>query len=313
MDESGTFSLADSAPSLVVSLICPDSFYGELCDFVRRLEERLGVTEAKGNLLSIGERLRVCHFMKLNRQNLVATAFLVRPNHVSLAQLKRFRDIQASRFLHNKQAYLANGGRAPAILAHFDKLEKIAQLSSRLSDEEFLQSLMMVENVRATLQHSIVYYMDRRWNQDFASYQFIIDRKLPGKLSPMEKYIKTNLLPFLDGASKTGESEPLVVPDTWKQGHCFTETYLTPEGDIDLDTVFGHGLQFLDSATEPGLRVVDMISNTLYAFFAGPDDPDIERCYALLRHALACRNPNGRLKFITEVSLSSIGRDVPCL
>lgn len=111
------------------------------------------------------------------------------------------------------------------------------------------------------------HYAESRWNRDFVAYEFILDRKLPDKLSPMEKYLKSNLLLFLDDVPKTGTGEPFLYPDSWSVEHPFRATYMTREGLVDLKKVLGN-LRFEDSATVPGLGAVHILANTLYHVWA---------------------------------------------
>jgi len=272
-DESGDFHLKKpSNISTVVSLICTDTIYDDLCLYLKTFIERLNIkSEIKGTQLTLDQREKVCRFLHKNRNDFTIAVTGVDSDFCSQKDLDNFRARQVDTFKNNKDLYISKGGNAPLILQHFDKIIKIAEYSCRLSDEEFLQALITFEHMRHVIQYSIVYYIDWKYAKNFNVYDFIFDRKLPGKLSGMEKYLDTNLLPFIHGET-IAHGSTIIIPDTWKRKHPFVNKYCAEfDGKIgiDLKKVFQTGLQFKNSEEEPGLQLVDIISNTVYQILYG--------------------------------------------
>lgn len=297
-DESGDFSLTKKRNiSLVGSLTCTDSFDEVISYFIEKFEARNNVVdEIKGSQLSIKERMKVCNFIKKNRSNLVITITMVDSSFTTLDDISYFRTRQAGIFRRNKDSFIERGGgESKAILEYYDKITKIAEYSSRLSNEEFLQSLMTITNMKNTLHNSIIYFLDWKYAKDFRTYDYIFDAKLVNKLSPMEKYIKANLKAFIQDIPDIN-NRIIVLPDTWKSGHPFIDKYMLKEYDlngvihpevIDLNKLFENGLQFKDSKEKHGLKLIDMVCNTVYSYIVNPKNADYRSCYDLLKYSMA--------------------------
>lgn len=186
--------------------------------------------------------------------------------------------------------------------------KKIADYNTRLSDQEYLQSILTTQNIRKTLQHTLVYYIDYKYAKYFKDYFFIFDRKLSTKLSPMEKYIDTYLLPFLQGNPE--KQQALAIVGIWKKGHPFVDNYLNKDGDIMLNAIFKNGLRFVDSKEEPGIRLIDIVCNTLYSYLHFPENREYLNCYTLIKTAIGHQGD----KYIDLVMLNpknSIPNDYP--
>ncbi|GEM_PF-5532608 len=104
-DESGDFSLKNStSPSMVASLICTEDMYEDIKRFMNTMEKRYnGGAEIKGSDLTFEQRLRVCEFLKKNRDYLKATMTIVLPSIVTHEYLNLFRINQAETFQKNKE------------------------------------------------------------------------------------------------------------------------------------------------------------------------------------------------------------------
>jgi len=292
-DESGDFSLKDTTnPSMVASLICTEDMYEGVKRFMFSMEKRYnGGNELKGSDLTFEQRLHVCEFLKKNRDHLKVTMTIILPSVVSHEDLVKFRDKQAEIFQSNKEWYIHAGGKAEKVLEEYDRITKLAMHNSRLSDAEFLQALLLTEQMERVIKFCIVYFMERKHRRYFRDFNFLFDRKLPNKLSGMEKYILNYVKAFLDGKSKMGLTIP--IPNVWKKGHPFVERYMIMLED-GREAFFLNELlkdfRFEDSKVEPGLRMADIISNTIYQRVLNPHDPEIAKCYAALEYALGYQN-----------------------
>ncbi|WJH34281.1 DUF3800 domain-containing protein [Paenibacillus sp. CC-CFT747] len=291
-DESGDFSLTNSMnPSLVASLICSEDMYEGIKRFMYSFEERNSKgKEIKGSQLTDEQRLKVCRFVQKNNTEMIIGLTIVSPTMVSQENLNDYRTLQSEIFEKNKQWYIAQGGKH--LLHHYDKLIKISQYDTRMSDAEYLQALLLVQQLHRVLSFCMVYFFESKFRRYFKEFSFVFDRKQPGKLGGMEKYFKTYVMPFLDSQSKLGDRIPVV--DVWKKGHPFIDRYMLELEDgksgLYLNKIFGDNCTFMDSKDEPGLRLIDIISNTVYNYLVNPDNPLYEKCYQLLKSALGGKN-----------------------
>ncbi|CAM4026392.1 DUF3800 domain-containing protein [Paenibacillus alkaliterrae] len=302
-DESGDFSLKNStSPSMVASLICTEDMYEGIKRFMNTMEKRYnGGAEIKGSDLTFEQRLRVCEFLKKNRDHLKATMTIVLPSVVTHEDLNLFRTNQAETFQKNKEWYINAGGKVQKVLEEYDRIAKLAMYQSRLSDEEFLQALLLTQQMERVIKFCIVYFMERKHRRNFKDFIFLFDRKLPNKLSAMEKYILNYVKAFLDGKSKMGMTIP--IPNVWKTGHPFIDRYMITMED-GREAFFLNELlknfEFEDSKNDPGLRMVDIISNTIYQHILNPNNLEIAQCYNTLQYALGYQNKMSQFHIILK-------------
>jgi hypothetical protein len=289
-DESGDFSLTHTQNhSLVTSLICTEAVYEDIKRFMYAFENKFNNgLELKGSKLTPELRLRVCDFVKKNHEHLKISVTIISPEMVSQWELDQYRALQALTFKKNKNWYINAGGKASEILEHYDRVAKIAEYNTRLNDQDFLQSIMLVQQLQRVLTYCIVYFIEPKFRKYFHNFSFIFDGKQPGKTSTMEKYIKNNVKPFLDGNSKSGHTVP--VPSVWKEGHPFVDNFFIDVDNsrkgVSLNKIF-NDLIFVDSRDEAGLRLVDIISNTIYSYLVNRSAPEIVHCYNKLEYAMA--------------------------
>lgn len=293
-DESGDFSLHNkTTPSLVASLICTEDMYGGITRFMHAFESRTnGGNEIKGSQLSLEHRKKVCNFIQKNRANLKISITVVSPEQVTPDNLEDFRSLQSDIFERNKQWYISQGGHSEEIQSHYDKLIKIARYNTRMSNAEFLQSVLLVQQLSRVLTYCMVYFCESKFRRDFKEFKFLFDRKQPKKLSGMEKYFQSYVMPFLDAQSKLGYR--IQLDESWNEGHPFIDNYtLEHEGKIaiSLNKIFGDNCHFMDSKIEPGLRLIDIISNTVYNYIVNPGVPEYVECYYLLKDAMGSDKP----------------------
>jgi hypothetical protein len=129
---------------------------------------------------------------------------------MTAAQLREYRQQQAARLADNLEQYKAAGGGWAGAEAWYTRHIKRAELSSRVSDSEYIQAHMLVQLIHAALFKSIVRYVDDSWRADLVDFYFILDAKLPDKLAAGEKDLNVLLVPFLGS-----NDYELVVPNTW--------------------------------------------------------------------------------------------------
>ncbi len=284
-DESGGFVSGKQIQfSIVACLICPNSVYGQLCgDFRKFLQEQFGHSnETKGSEYDIIHRFEFCEFLCQYKSQIYIIPYFVQPEHVTYEQLKKFRQVQADNIRRSKQEYLRHGGNIPAVLAYFDKLEKLSDYDSRMGDDEFLQSLLLRDTIEKALQHSVVRFRDREYEQDFEGLEFILDAKNPSKLSKMEKHIRNDLRVLWYSEAKLNPQKRFILPDTWTPDHPFVKRFSSPKGHLLASPILNNAFAFLDSAGECGLQIVDVVCNTLYRAFMDLGDRSYAQCRRLL-------------------------------
>jgi hypothetical protein len=281
-DESGDFAYSNKRSiSLVASFICPNSEYNRLIKFYKKYIANIS-TEVKGKNISYSNRIKLLEFLnKYNKYYKFTIHFIdtsVTPNE----DLQQFRKNSSELILSMHKKYLDDNFEnvEDEVNQKYIQLKKHYQLSSRFSDPLFLQWILSVSNVPATIQHMIAcYFLYDLPLKDFVNNKFIFDQK--GKnLTILEKYIRDNLSTLLWYQSQTENVEPLILPTTWQDSHPFVKKYQTSNG-IDLELLMKN-LSFEPSEDHVGLQVVDIIANTIYQFLLNQKNDDYYRCYRLL-------------------------------
>ena len=132
---------------------------------------------------------------------------------------------------------------------------------------------MAVNVIYKTLDHMLVYYLDSKYEFCFNHINIIVDRKNPTKITDYEKLTRDGIPLFCYNLSK---SNPLgVVTEVWNADHPFRKNFEC-EGGIDLSKVLSN-ISFKDSKSEYGLRIADIIANTLYMCLKGDIDYKVYR------------------------------------
>lgn len=295
-DESGDFGLPVDRYDCYsqAAVVCPDSFLEELATFVDGRRARFAVDELHATNLTPGQRLNVCRFVASSPLQLVAQ--LTDTDLIDRPSLNRWRIDQAARMKSNLDWYRWQGGQAEDIDAWMQAGIKRTGLASRISDVEFLQAILLVDLVHASLQKSLVFYTADEWRRDFERFAFILDAKLPGKLGAGEKFLRDAIVPILGSSERFG----LILVEDWKDAdppHPFvarfdsasgwsgTERRRVSEG-IDLSGIFEEGLRFEQSHDHPGLQIADLVAYVVRDALLRPSDDRSQLAYDLLRPKL---------------------------
>lgn len=277
-DESGDFSLKNEPyGSFVGCLICPDSFYNDITKFHADISNG---TELKGSAISNELRYEICKYMSSCKFIKVGLT-LISNEHNSTDDIINHRKNQARTYQKCKDEYIKNGGENIDAINHYNKIIKIMEKPTLLSQPEYLQWQVTQTSIIDALQYSIAYYIDELYEPDFESYEWIFDRKQPNGLSAYEKYVKQNWSKIIHAESLSRKISHIDIPKPWKGKHIFETLYGTPNG-INLKKIFDKGLIFKDSRKEPLIQFVDVITNTFFIQYNRPYNKDIEKCYSLL-------------------------------
>lgn len=295
-DESGDFAFPTDRYDVYVQagLIVPDSFVGKVEHYVANKKSELAVKELHAAELPDEELVAICEWLNSGPLSLVGQA--TDTAVMTAAQLRNYRQEQAARLAENLEQYKAAGGRWTGAEAWYTRHIKRAELSSRVSDSEYIQAHMLVGLIHAVLFKSIVRYIDDSWRDDLVDFHFILDGKLPDKLAAGEKDLDVLLVPLLGS-----NNYELVVPNTWgdEPVHPFTAKFFEPSENVSLNRIFEHGLRFEPSHEDAGLQLVDVVAYVTRRAILEPDNDVIHRAYAHLRDNLRTERDGQALRLVS--------------
>jgi hypothetical protein len=159
-DESGDFAFPTDRYDVYVQagLIVPDSFVGKVEHYVANKKSELAVKELHAAELPDEELVAICEWLNSGPLSLVGQA--TDTAVMTAAQLRDYRQEQAARLAENLEQYKAAGGQWTGADAWYTRHIKRAELSSRVSDSEYIQAHMLVGLIHAALFKSIVRYID---------------------------------------------------------------------------------------------------------------------------------------------------------
>jgi hypothetical protein len=295
-DESGDFAFPGDRYDVYVQagLIVPDSFVDKVEHYVANKKEELGARELHAAELPDDELVAICEWLSSGPLSLVGQA--TDTTVMTATQLSDYRQEQAARLAKNLEQYKAAGGRWAGAEAWYTRHIKRAELSSRVSDSEYIQAHMFVGLVHAALFKAIVRFVDNLWRNDLVDFHFILDAKLPGKLAAGEKDLDVLLMPLLG----SNEHE-LVVPNTWGEEplHPFAAKFYELNGKVSLNRIFEHGIHFDPSHEHAGLQLVDVVAYVTRRAILEPSDEVIHRAYAHLRDNLRTERDGQALRLLS--------------
>ncbi len=295
-DESGDFAFPTDRYDVYVQagLIVPDSFVGKVEHYVANKKSELAVKELHAAELPDEELVAICEWLNSGPLSLVGQA--TDTAVMTAAQLRDYRQEQAARLAENLEQYKAAGGQWTGADAWYTRHIKRAELSSRVSDSEYIQAHMLVGLIHAVLFKSIVRYIDDSWRDDLVDFHFILDGKLPDKLAAGEKDLDVLLVPLLGS-----NDYELVVPNTWgdEPVHPFAAKFFEPSENVSLNRIFEHGLRFEPSHEHAGLQLVDVVAYVTRRAILEPDNDVIHRAYAHLRDNLRTERDGQALRLVS--------------
>jgi hypothetical protein len=287
IDESGDFSLkvGPRQTSILGALIVPENLQYKIDKLISKIEsdeKSQQKDEIKGHHLSEISRLKVFEFLEKNPQ--LKMVVFITDNHINTEEsVKSFREKQTEKLETSLKWYKEKGGKSQNVIEHINRIIKINRYASRVSDDNYLQAQMLVNLLHESIQQSLLFYhkdaskkITKKYWPCFNNYVFTIDGKLKTHLSPMEKYVSSNIklmIGFNPGALKhmtdqekasfiSKQRELIVLKDWQKMGHPFIAKYDTPDG-ISVNKIFEHGLKFINSKSSKSLMLIDIIVNTI--------------------------------------------------
>lgn len=308
-DESGDFLFPDDGFDCYSQavVICPDSCLGLVSDFVSGRCGRWGLEELHAHRMTGQMLLEVCDFISESGCGLLA--MVTDTELVSADDIFRFRLAQAAANKRGLDRYHAEGGRSEEIAAITDRNIKRVGLEAQIQDGQFIQAHFLVLLLGRGLQKAVLWYQADEWDEDLARFTFVVDRKLPGKLSTGEKYLHEIIVPAL-----ASREEALDIPKAWHErpDHPFLMNFERESawvrgrdvsGAIDLRAIFEGGVRFEDSGAHPGLQLADTVAHVVRRAVLEPQNAIIRAAYDQLRPQL--RNEDDRCLLINRLQGSA--------
>jgi Protein of unknown function (DUF3800) len=308
-DESGDFLFPDDRFDCYSQavVICPDSCLGHVGDFVSGRCERWGLEELHAHRMTGQMLLEVCEFIPNSGCSLLA--MVTDTELVSADDIFRFRLAQAAANRRGLDRYHAEGGRSEEIAAFTDRNIKRVGLEAQIQDGQFIQAHFLVLLLGRGLQKAVLWYQAEDWDEDLGRFTFVVDRKLPRKLSMGEKYLDEVIVPAL-----ASREAALDVPEAWHErpDHPFLVAFERKHarvrgrevaGAIDLGAIFDGGVRFEDSRAHPGLQLADTVAYVVRRAVLEPQNTVIQAAYDQLRPQL--RNEDGRCLLINRLQGSA--------
>lgn len=289
VDESGDYAFGDTRfdSYVLAGVICPESELPAIEDFVASAARRWDVGELHGAQLNREQLVEICEFV--GAASVSALVHVTDTQMMTKAVIRAFRLKQAEQIESELARWRAAGGSSVRVAADLTNLAKAARFTSRLSDTEFVQATMLPDLLRDVVQRSIDRFEGDEWRDAFERFEFVFDEKLPGKLSPGQKFANLMYMPVL-GSNKRFVFD---IPEHWRDtGHPYAVNF-SDGSHTRVNALFANGLATRASHEIAGLQIADVIAHVVRQAVLRPNAIDrVLTAYDALRPALA--GPEGR-------------------
>lgn len=307
-DESGNFIKNDKIDdTFVCALIIPEAYEQRINNEFVKIKEaiRPGTVEVKGSQLDITDRINFCEWLEAHKGEIRIKCNCLLERDTNHSGLAAHRAKAANNISVINQQYAQILGEDHKKIQFLKKFEGLIRHNTRLPDLDYYHVGLYNDAIRGALQFSVAYFMDEKHKENFYEYHFIFDGKLTRKLAPCEKLIQEYLTYLWDNRARTRHSNPLGIPDFWKDiNHPFCRSFFDEEKNLSLNRIFKNGFNFPDSRDSLGLQLVDIIVNTVYKHFKDPNDKSIRICYNMLEtHFGFEKKGKGAAAGITSIKL----------
>lgn len=269
IDESGTFTgLGKDAPAVSVlgALILATHRLPKLFGKYERLRANLPKNhkgEVKGSKL---DEVQVAAVVELLRKNgaIFCASMIDLAGHTA-EDIAGHRDRRSASLAAN-----LTDGHKPELRAG------VAALQGRMAafpDQLYVQGAVMIDLLYRIMQDMIVYHC-QRFPKELAEFHWVVDAKDPAVVTDWEDWWSKTLVIWLQAMSLEKPGAMLPGGDyRYFRRFIFDElpAYLrdvAPPGDrtygagVDLQLMYGESFRF-SSAPEPGLELVDIVTNAL--------------------------------------------------
>lgn len=195
IDESGNFEFKQfqrPSVSCVGALIIPDCHHLQIMQDYEKIRQDFPKDkgEVKGRLLNENQIARIIHFLGTN--DVLYEVNVVDMNRETFEGLQNHQNLQAAaivRGIHTFPAHLHN------------KLRSLQQELLGFSPQQYVQFNLQTSLLERVLHNATMYYVQRH-PEELGQFQWIMDAKQSGKITPVEKWWRDVIEPFLAFSSK---------------------------------------------------------------------------------------------------------------
>lgn len=272
IDESGAFTAPSggmSSISSVGTLCIPSQNYDDIVrvftDLTRKWPKEAN-GEIKGKNLNEAQVAQIIPLLKAT--DCIFEIAAVDLSDMTIIEMQVHKQKQANGFTEN-----INDSFHSNMIEHTNKLK--ASLL-KLPDNLYVQTVLTNEVVFKTLNHSILYYCQRK-PSELGVFEWIIDAKDSQRITPYEQWWKDTVSPLLQSRSIRYPGIRVVDPDF--DYSYFDRSFLMPTPDYliavlstskkdgkatyNLGKLLTANLKFDVSENHIGLQLVDILTNTI--------------------------------------------------
>lgn len=270
IDEAGRGNPLDKKSiTCVAALTIPDSQIEEINQWVLEIEKQEG-EPLKGRKLTPGLRNKIL-------DELMKFDVFVECSAIDM----KFHPIDLTSEHQQKKAGFI-GSTPPTTNPFLQKMRSAAAEGLKeTSLPLYVQAHLIWLLIELVLRHSTIYYSQRR-PEELGAFHWIIDPKQPGQITDFEKLWTDLVLPYL-------QLKPPLISIT-DHNYSYFERFAVPESEIesyrtdsgktlsktdyplDLKKIMTEHLSFPDDKDTPGLRLADVIANTIFRCLNGSSE-----------------------------------------
>lgn len=306
IDEAGRAIPSDkNSISCVAALVVPDSQLGALYEWFLSLEKEHGGL-IKGRQIDQSLRSRI--LKELLRFDVYIECIAIDMALNSADMISRHKEQRAS---HIENAVVTNNPYLQKMRATFAKNIR------ETPDQLYVQANLTWHLVELVLRHGTIYYSQRR-PEELRAFNWVIDPKEMGRITPYETLWTKLVLPYLQ------HQPPLISVE----GHDYSylERFSVVDADIellrtdlgkkldkkdrplDLNKLMTEHFEFPDDKTTPGLRIVDVIVNTIFRILNRKGDSQDLQYIGSLFFKRTSHNCVSLLSFLDIAKEKMVGR-----
>ena len=270
-DDSGSFSVTQAAPHVMLGVLIPDAKETDFLDFhsqfIKTLKpEEFKNEEPKGSSLTDSSREKLFAYLSENPWIRIC-ATISDSEFNNEEQIKGYRAKQVELY----EADYKNGleSKVPKEVAELQK-DLLEATRGGISDVQFVKGLLLFNSLSSLLLNSIASYQDSAYDRSWLKFEIVFDRQDKNIITPMEKWINREFMHFIEVHSGT-----VTLPESWaNREHPFISIFKDGTNNrFVLNKIFKDGFQFEDSKASPGLQYSDWISNTVRQVVYRKRDP----------------------------------------
>ena len=261
IDESGAFLPLDGAKSkwsCVAALAVPSVTIDALRTEFIRVRHQFGVRDGELKGANMTARQMEGVLTLLRSYDVIADACVIDLGHHRATDVEAMKEAQAKKLFEH-----LTPEHQPSLVA---ELESLAADIRKLPNQLYVQVSLTIELVDRLLEAVTMYYA-QRLPQELGEFHWVIDQKDPAGLTRSERVWKTLILPAMTERSR---KHPLIILEGADYSHFDRFTAPLPADEsgpnrfgTDIRRVLQEDLRFSDSASEPGLQMIDAIAAAL--------------------------------------------------